>query len=466
MSFLIYDITFLILFSLFIVLFLHKKRKEIKREGIIYIYRTKIGMKTINYVGKKYSKFLNAIKYVVIGLGFILMAVIIYMIGSSLYAYISIPEITETIKAPPIAPLIPYFPQLFGMQQFFPNFYFTYFIIALAVVALVHEFSHGIFMRTFNMKIKSTGFAFLGPIPGAFVEQDEKDMQKKKNIDQMAVLGAGAFANTITAFIFFMVILGLFYTAFQPAGYMFNHRNLMNPQIISIENISGYNNRSYDVIEIYSGNNTYYSTYDYLEIQLSNKSAKEIIVFEGSPAIKNDLRGVIIQADNTQIKNQEDLQDFLSDKRPGDKIKLKTKLNNETKEYNITLDKHPENESRGFLGIGFIEPDSGLFSKLMIHIMQLRNPTLYKAPTYYEQKWNFGLIMFVFELLWWVAMINFFVGLFNMLPLGILDGGRFFYLTILSITKSDKTAKILFKATTYLIIFVFALMTIIWFLRI
>ena len=62
--------------------------------------------------------------------------------GQTLSIYILHPEITKIIKAPPIAPLIPYFPKLFGMESFFPPFYFTYFIVALAIVAVVHELSH------------------------------------------------------------------------------------------------------------------------------------------------------------------------------------------------------------------------------------------------------------------------------------------------------------------------------------
>ena len=38
-------------------------------------------------------------------------------------------------------------------------------------------------------------------------------------------------------------------------------------------------------------------------------------------------------------------------------------------------------------------------------------------------------------------IINLLVALFNMLPLGFLDGGRFFYLTFLGLTGSEKVAK-------------------------
>jgi len=63
-------------------------------------------------------------------------------------------------------------------------------------------------------------------------------------------------------------------------------------------------------------------------------------------------------------------------------------------------------------------------------------------------------------------IINFLVALFNMLPLGILDGGRFFYLTMLGIFKSEKVAKTAYKIMTYAIIFMFVLMTFFWLIRV
>ena len=48
-------------------------------------------------------------------------------------------------------------------------------ISALAIVAIPHEFAHGIFARLNNLRVKSSGFALFGPILAAFVEPDEKD---------------------------------------------------------------------------------------------------------------------------------------------------------------------------------------------------------------------------------------------------------------------------------------------------
>ena len=63
-------------------------------------------------------------------------------------------------------------------------------------------------------------------------------------------------------------------------------------------------------------------------------------------------------------------------------------------------------------------------------------------------------------------IINLLVALFNMMPLGMLDGGRFFYLMVLGIFGSEKIAKGAYKVATYLILFMFVLMMFFWFIRI
>jgi len=218
----IYDLVFLVLFIIGVTYFLYTHKNNLKREGWMFLYRTKLGMEAIDYVGDKYKKTLHVLKYFSIITGFVLMIVMVYLLWKNLYIYISVPQITQVIKAPPIAPLIPYFPKLYGMESFFPPFYFAYFIIALAIVAVSHEFSHGIFMRLFKIKIKSTGFAFLGPFLGAFVEEDRNSFTKKSVIGQMSVLSAGAFANIVFAIIFFIIMIAFFYSSFSPSGYAFN----------------------------------------------------------------------------------------------------------------------------------------------------------------------------------------------------------------------------------------------------
>src|SRR3989338_644264 len=87
---------------------------------------------------------------------------------------------------------------------------FLHWIISLFIIAIIHEFSHGVIARVYNIKIKSSGFAFLGPIPAAFVEPDEKKMEKSSAKAQLSILAAGSFSNILLAL---LVILILFFVS-------------------------------------------------------------------------------------------------------------------------------------------------------------------------------------------------------------------------------------------------------------
>ena len=181
MSFIIYDVVLLVIFVAFTSFFLYKNRQNLKREGLLYLYKAQWGVKLIDRVGKKYKKTLRVLSYISISIGYLLMAGMIYLFARIVYLYVAYPSVVRAIKVPPITPLIPYLPQAFNLD-FLPPFYFIYWVLILAVIAIPHEFAHGIFMRRYNIKIKSTGFGFfpyfLPIFLAAFVEQDEKSMKK------------------------------------------------------------------------------------------------------------------------------------------------------------------------------------------------------------------------------------------------------------------------------------------------
>lgn len=457
----IYDLIFLTIFCIGVFWFLYSRKKNLQREGWMYMYRTKLGLEKIEKFSKKYSKMLYAMRYPIIFVGFVLMGIMIYLLCQTVYIYISFPQISQIIKAPPVMPLIPYFTQIFGVESLMPPFYFTYFLVALLIVAVVHEFSHGIYMRLFKTKIKSTGFAFLGPILGAFVEQDDKDFQKKKNFEQMVVLGAGVFANILFALIFFLLLVLFFYASYYPAGYIFDGY-AYSP--VNISEISGVGNTTNGLTEIIVGNKTYLYTGNSSSFYngLNNTEAKYVLLYEDAPAIRNNLSGIIVGIDNNKIKSMDDVSFYLQDKKPGDLVLITTLINEIENNYNIVLTENPNDSSRGFVGIVSIpKQSSGIIGKITSKFTSFRDSSIY-----YETRYATDLAYYVYNLLWWVMMINLFVGLFNMLPLGILDGGRFFYLGILSITKNKKIAEKSFKWVTRLIALIFLSMIIAWIISI
>src|SRR3972149_11023947 len=115
MSFIFYDIVFLIFFVIFVSWFLYLRKENLKRDGLLFLYRTSWGIKLINKIGNRYKKTLKVLSYISIVTGYILMVSMFYFLGRIVYLYITFPEIVREIKIPPITPLIPYLPQVFKL---------------------------------------------------------------------------------------------------------------------------------------------------------------------------------------------------------------------------------------------------------------------------------------------------------------------------------------------------------------
>lgn len=456
MSFMIYDIILLVLFSIFAGIFLYKNRKKLEKDGMLFLYRTKWGIKLINKIGNKYQKLLKFFSYISIGVGYILMIIVVYLILKTTYIYFTSPLIKQ-IKVPPLMPIVPYINKIVpGL----PVFYFVYFIIAILIVATIHEFSHGIFARRFGINIKSTGFAFFKYFPaffGAFVEQDDKQMKEKTKFEQMSVLSAGVFANIIMTLIFLVILLVFFSLAFTPAGVQFNSysSSIINiSEISSINNVSVKNIDSTKLIELMNGSilgNIKAGNKTYAGVANLGDGIK-ILVYDDSPAIKAKLTGAITSINGANILNLETLKEELSKYSPGEEVIIKTT----ERKYNIILGENPLDKNKPFLGIGFPQTNKrGIMGKIAIIFSYFKKPEIYYKP-------KCSASSFFYNLLWWIMLINLAVALFNMLPLGFLDGGRFFYLTILGITKSKNTAKKSFSIATHLILFLFLLLMIRW----
>ena len=58
-SFLVYDVIFLILFGLFAFFILRKNRSSLKRQGWIFLYHTKVGLKLMDWASSKFEKVLK-----------------------------------------------------------------------------------------------------------------------------------------------------------------------------------------------------------------------------------------------------------------------------------------------------------------------------------------------------------------------------------------------------------------------
>ena len=83
----------------------------------------------------------------------------------------------------------------------------------------------------------------------------------------------------------------------------------------------------------------------------------------------------------------------------------------------------------------------------------------------YGPRYGEGVYSFFSLLFFWLIMASIGMALFNMLPFAFLDGGRFFFLTVLAITKSKKKTNLIYKIANLVIFFIFAVMILIWLFR-
>jgi len=260
-------------------------------------------------------------------------------------------------------------------------------MIAILIVATIHEFSHGIFARLRKIKIKSSGFAFLGPILAAFVEPDEKQLAKKSTKDQLFVFSAGPFSNIVLG----VILLILLSFVFIPMGNGFTQVNGI---------IIGEVNQS---------------------LSINNSGLT-------SGLIMQEINGIKI-TDISIVTN------VLEKQSPGDTVIVKA---NETN-YNVILSKSPTNASRAILGISF--------SNYKVELKDKFKPV----------SWLYSLFSWFVMLLFWTFNISIGVGLFNLLPLGFVDGGRMFHVVMLKLTKNQKKA---LKLLSYVSIVILAMVLI------
>lgn len=168
-----------------------RKRIEWQTFGI-GMYRTKVGLKLMDRLGTRQRGWVRVFGYVSIAIAFIGMVYIVGMLFYGLWSLIFRPE------APPILqPVLPgvSFP---GSEITIPLIYGW---LALFLLLVIHEFCHGVVSRAHDVPIKSSGLLIFGPLGGAFVEPDEKKLEKTHEAVQYSMIAAGPASNIITAII-------------------------------------------------------------------------------------------------------------------------------------------------------------------------------------------------------------------------------------------------------------------------
>lgn len=372
MNFLNFEIIAAILFVLFLLVFILIKRKNITVQKILYpllylvLYKSNFGIKFINKTAQKHKELIKFFGYSCIGLAVFGMIYISINVIAMIYTLIVKPA-----AVPGVALVLPFthIPGI-GYLSFF------HWIIAIFILAIVHEFGHGIVARAHGLKIKSSGFAFFGVllpiIPAAFVEPDEEKLIKTKDTTQYSVFAAGPLINILLA----IALLIAFPYVANPAKLAPFEEKLTMPIGFSFE--------------------------------LTNQTL---------PAAQAGLEsGMILTSFNNQTIT--DATKFLETMyycvKPGQTIALGTT----NKTYTLTT--VDDGTGRGIIGV-----------------TKFKNERRIK-PAYASIK---HLFFWTKDLIRWVFLLNLFIGLFNLLPLGIVDGGRMLNIFLQRTIKSKKKAR-------------------------
>lgn len=333
-------------------------------------------------VAKKYRKFMLYIGHFGILVGFLGMLLISYGLISNIYVLFTKPEAT-----PGVGLVLPFKAKGIFFVPFF------YWIISIFVIAVVHEFAHGLIARVNNLKVKSSGFAFVGLIipiiPAAFVEPDEKELRKRPHKEQLSIFAAGPFSNIAIAFLF----LGIVSLIFTPIA-----NAVIEPNGVKIN-------------DYVKGNQTF--------------PAQSAGIQIGE---------VIQQVDEYPVKYVENLSTILKTKKPGDAVTLKT----DKTTYQIKLAKNPENENLAYIG-AYLEQST----KIKDNIKGIYGEFLPNALI-----WIYGLFVILF-------ILNLGIGLFNLVPIGPLDGGRMLQLPLQKYFGKEKGDKVWYYIGMFFLIIIF-----------
>ena len=381
-----WNIISLLLFYGFILLIYYKYKEKFTVESKVFImYKSQLGVSLMDRIAKKFPRFFKYLAYLSVLTGFAGMGFILYFIVKETVKFLAVPG-----SAPPLSPVLP------GIEiPGAPVLSFWHWIIALFIVAVVHEFSHGIYARLYGIKVKSSGFAFLGPILAAFVEPDDKQMASKPKFQQLAVLSAGPFSNILCGILF---LLALSFVLTPVINYTFQADGLM---------VSGF-------IENYP---------------MSKSGIMLPFLVTGiNDAIVTDVDSFVAATNKF---------------KPGDTVKVKT----DKGDYDVQLASNPDEPSRGFLGITGFKQKYNIRESLSF---------LGKIP---------NALLWINLLFVWLFIISIGIGLFNLLPLGPVDGGKMFLVGITGLIKNESKAKRIFLAVTYFLLLLILINLLPWVMK-
>ncbi|PHY08801.1 MAG: peptidase [Nitrosarchaeum sp.] len=252
-----------------------------------------------------------------------------------------------------------------------------YFLLSIPIVLVIHEGAHGIVATLEKIKIKTGGFAIFIAMFAGFVEPDEDEFNRAKKISKLRVIGAGATANVIFALVLALILLTNPFFA-----------TVLPEPLLS----------------------TFYDLPNGVMI---------LSIIENSGAEKAGLQAndIITSINGIQIVSPLDFQK--AQLIPGEIAKVSILRDGQTLQFPVEIIPSPEDSDKGLIGI---MRDNSLAYKPVLNFIEWKDPS-------------------VSMFLLWLWMISFFIGIINMLPLPILDGGKFIH-TVIDKKISEKAVNI------------------------
>ncbi|MBI2145681.1 site-2 protease family protein [Candidatus Woesearchaeota archaeon] len=181
-----------------LLVFVYRKKFQFQLK-VIALLRTNLGLGLMDRIATKHRELVRLLGYIGIGVGFLSMAFIIFILGQSVYTLLTVPD-----SPSPLSPVLPGVRIPGVPESFFVPF--VHGIIAIFIVAVVHEFAHGVVARAHNVAIKSSGPAIIGPIFAAFVEPDEAQLKKKGDVVNYSIFAAGTFSNLLLSVVVLLFV--------------------------------------------------------------------------------------------------------------------------------------------------------------------------------------------------------------------------------------------------------------------
>jgi membrane-associated protease RseP (regulator of RpoE activity) len=341
--------------AIWVIILLTHRRLSLAKRGFtlspgVLMWRTSRGLGVIDRLSERFRRWWIAYGTAAVLLGIVLMFLVLGGILTNAVLFILQPA----QAAPGVRFILP------GTA---PGLTVAVWLMAVGVVLIVHEFSHGFLLRSQGLRTKSVGLLLFLFIPGAFVEPDERELKRSRPDKRARVFAAGPIANVIFSVLFLLVLLAA-----------------VSPR---------------EGVYVWA-------------------------VAENSPlAAENILGARILYLDNIPVGSIDDVGVFKDNLRSGGRreFELVTDRGRFTAEM-VTAENGdnllPFVAAQASPGADYLHP---------FNLALLAYGIILGDPIFHPYLYSYAVPSFAVDLLKWLFALNFGVGLFNLLPAKPLDGG-------------------------------------------